>query len=703
MEKLTKRPIHQYSQEALLNALKAIREEKLCIREASRKFNVPKTTLQDRLSGRIKEGPRKMGPTTVLTTDEEKELVQWLCEIAKCGFPRKKVDLLDTVQNIIVKAKRCTPFKNNRPGERWYRSFLRRHKELSFRDAENLTVARSAITEEYIRKWFLDLKNYLNENNISDILNDPSRILNGDETSFSMCPKSGKVLAPKGWKNLYERKRGNEKETITVLLVFNADGKIVYPLVVFPYIRPPKAVVDSMPSGWFLGKSDSGWMRADVFYEYIANGLHKWLDEENITRPVLLLIDGHKSHLTCELSQFCHDNGIILYALPPNTTHILQPADVSLFKPLKTEWKNTVRTWQSKPENINSVLTKTNFCPLLKEVLDKTTTSLPGTIKKGFRKCGLYPFNPDLVDYTKCIQNRLEKLSEVITEREMAITEQELEITERVLGQLQETFLGKGITNVPDIINEIRATKLQLRNKSLIEVYEVNEAGELELIAADHTKKIQSTGPTYIFEINDSLETNQTTELHRENDLSKNETEKEYSRNSDLKKKEKEIKVLQDITLSKNCDSNTFKKHLYWPTPFKKSTKPKTESNGKPPVAAVSSDVYREFLKKKQEKKVREEEEKQRRKEMRLKRVSENKKIQLKKRKVNKVATSETTSKIKEKCGSCGSDLDSDVEDDTLKNVGCDKCPRWFHLKCTYFYGYSYDQIINREFICPFC
>ncbi|KAJ8930637.1 hypothetical protein NQ314_016552 [Rhamnusium bicolor] len=130
-------------------------------------------------------------------------------------------------------------------------------------------------------------------------------------------------------------------------IVFNAERKTTYPMVVFPYTRPPKTVVNSMPSGWFLGKSETGWMRGDVFFEYIANGLNKWLTEENIPQPVLLLIDGHKSLLTLEISKFCSENKIILYALPSNTTHILQPADVSVFKPLKTEWKNSVRMWQN--------------------------------------------------------------------------------------------------------------------------------------------------------------------------------------------------------------------------------------------------------------------------------------------------------------------------------------------------------------------
>lgn len=44
-------------------------------------------------------------------------------------------------------------------------------------------------------------------------------------------------------------------------------------------------------------------------------------------------------------------------------------------------------------------LTKFNFAPLLKKVLDQTMKK--ATIVNGFRACGLFPYNPDTVDYTK--------------------------------------------------------------------------------------------------------------------------------------------------------------------------------------------------------------------------------------------------------------------------------------------------------------
>lgn len=91
--------------------------------------------------------------------------------------------------------------------------------------------------------------------------------------------------------------------------------------MVCPFVHPNKAIVESMQKSWFLGLSETARMKTEVLYDYIANGLNKYLEDNNIVKPVLLFVDGHKSHLSMELSQYCHDNGIILYALPPNTYH----------------------------------------------------------------------------------------------------------------------------------------------------------------------------------------------------------------------------------------------------------------------------------------------------------------------------------------------------------------------------------------------
>lgn len=258
-------------------------------------------------------------------------------------------------------------------------------------------------------------------------------------------------------------------------------------MVVFPNVRPPKEVVTSLPENWFLGKSETGWMVSETFFEYVANGVHNWLNENNVQRPILLFVDGHKSHMTMELSQFCQENEIILYALPPNTTHIMQPADVSVCKPLKSEWKKTVRNWQLKPENSNKVISKSTFCPLLHMVL--TSLDITDTIKNGFRKCGLYPFNPDNVDYTKCVKNQLEALTEDRHEALENVKESDFDVAIRVINSIAHNLQERGINSglIVEEINALRETENNPNIKILGNVtiqsgtYIMNGEGVLEL------------------------------------------------------------------------------------------------------------------------------------------------------------------------------------------------------------------------------
>lgn len=60
-------------------------------------------------------------------------------------------DLLDTVENIVTADKRQTPFTNNRPGETWYKCFLKRHPELALREPEGLTK-RKAVDNRTVHK-----------------------------------------------------------------------------------------------------------------------------------------------------------------------------------------------------------------------------------------------------------------------------------------------------------------------------------------------------------------------------------------------------------------------------------------------------------------------------------------------------------------------------------------------------------------------
>ena len=76
--------------------------------------------------------------------------------------------------------------------------------------------------------------------------------------------------------------------------------------------------------------SKSGWSNGEVFQKYLETHFIKYA---NGSRPLLLLYDGHRSHISPHIIDWAISQNIILYVLPPHTSHILQPMDVGCFGP----------------------------------------------------------------------------------------------------------------------------------------------------------------------------------------------------------------------------------------------------------------------------------------------------------------------------------------------------------------------------------
>ncbi len=76
--------------------------------------------------------------------------------------------------------------------------------------------------------------------------------------------------------------------------------------------------------------------------------------------------------------------------LSPHTTHECQPLDTSFFRSLKSHWQDFChRFYQTNP---GKVITKLNFNLVFKPAWESAAT--PANLVNGFKKCGIYPFNP---------------------------------------------------------------------------------------------------------------------------------------------------------------------------------------------------------------------------------------------------------------------------------------------------------------------
>lgn len=97
------------------------------------------------------------------------------------------------------------------------------------------------------------------------------------------------------------------------------------------------------------------------------------------------------------MSKFCSENNIILIALYPNATHILQPLDVALFRTFRAAYQ---RSFQSLCENSGTLsIRKSQVAHVLKNAFERL--GLKTILANGFKTCGLHPLNVNAIDFTK--------------------------------------------------------------------------------------------------------------------------------------------------------------------------------------------------------------------------------------------------------------------------------------------------------------
>ena len=88
-------------------AINAVLNEDMSIRRASEHYAIPKSTLGDRISGRVLPGSTS-GPRRHLNDEEEEELVTFLRRCASVGFSKSRKELLALVQAMAEQKKPST-------------------------------------------------------------------------------------------------------------------------------------------------------------------------------------------------------------------------------------------------------------------------------------------------------------------------------------------------------------------------------------------------------------------------------------------------------------------------------------------------------------------------------------------------------------------------------------------------------------------
>ncbi|CAH1276962.1 JRKL [Branchiostoma lanceolatum] len=370
-------------------ALRVVREEGKSVYSVAKDFNLARSTLNDRVLEKHEDQP---GRPTKLSSEDEKALVNYSIYMAEKGFPLTAgviKALAKAVDKESCKKRGEEPrFGGKLPGSKWWRCFRRRHPEISMRCPDKLDRARAAMSNSsIIGHHFKTLGDLMTKEKLHQR---PYLIYNADETGMSLDAKKSRVIVPTSSKRAPSVSSGG-RDHITVMACVSAAGTVIPPMIIFSKSRPSGNFSEGGPPGAVYTYSESGFINTCLFEEWFLNTFMRHCHRE---RPVLLVLDQHTSHISLKVLTTAMRENIILYGLPPHTSQYSQPLDVTVFSTLKAQWATTLETLQAADTKF--LAKKRNFPSIFSTVQDSSFT--PNNIKAGFRKAGIYPYNPDAVE-----------------------------------------------------------------------------------------------------------------------------------------------------------------------------------------------------------------------------------------------------------------------------------------------------------------
>lgn len=122
-------------------------------------------------------------------------------------------------------------------------------------------------------------------------------------------------------------------------------------------------------------------MTSVVFHDFFLK-----FCQEVRERPILLILDGHLTHLDVETAIYARNNQVTIIKLPAHTTDLLQPLDKTCFKTLKYTWDQNILQWYRSNQR---KMQKSEFVNILCKIWHSGLTS--DNIKIGFTSVGIYP------------------------------------------------------------------------------------------------------------------------------------------------------------------------------------------------------------------------------------------------------------------------------------------------------------------------
>jgi hypothetical protein len=352
------------------------------IRAAAAAYDVPRSTLTHRISGR-KARANIPANCLKLSRLEESSLKKWILDMDERGLPPTHA-IVRKMANLLLHEREGEPVS-----ERWITRFIKRHDDIISKYTRKYDYQRAKCEDpEVISQWFSLVRNTIVKYGITE-----QDIYNFDETGFQMgVAHTAKVITASRHRTSRVRaiQPGN-REWATVIECINTSGWCLPPMIIFSGKVHQSQWYQDIDPDWLVGLSNNGWTNNELGIFWLEKVFQKHTAARTQGRYRLLILDGHASHESAEFDLFCKDHQIIPLYMPSHSSDKLQPLDVGCFAPLKEAYgAEVMRSIQHGIHHID----KENFLDLYKESRKALSSK---NICSGFEASGLVPLNPQRV------------------------------------------------------------------------------------------------------------------------------------------------------------------------------------------------------------------------------------------------------------------------------------------------------------------
>lgn len=180
----------------------------------------------------------------------------------------------------------------------------------------------------------------------------PEMIFNWDQTGVKLVPSTSWSLEHRGAKRV-EVAGQNDKRLVTAVLCGTLQGDFLPLQIIYKGKTDRCHPKYTFPPGWHITHSPNHWSTETTMLEYVEHiiipyvrNVREMLYTE--TTPGLIIMDNFKGQVTVKVNDLLETNHLHVCLLPPNTTDLLQPMDISVNKPVKSFLKDQFAHWYAE-------------------------------------------------------------------------------------------------------------------------------------------------------------------------------------------------------------------------------------------------------------------------------------------------------------------------------------------------------------------